>query len=123
MSIIENDIMDGILNDKEKLPVYETLLEITEKSIELIKEKPQSETNNKLIKMRERTRTNYLDVIQQTKERIELKELKENIKTAIDKINEVLNGLNYREIKTILNSVNTLVESRLQNVNLNLQNQ
>ncbi|WP_431137642.1 hypothetical protein [Psychroserpens mesophilus] len=123
MSIIEDDIMDGILNDKEKLPVYETLLEITEKSIELIKEKPQSETNNKLIKMRERTRTNYLDVIQQTKERIELKELKENIKTAIDKINEVLNGLNYREIKTILNSVNTLVESRLQNVNLNLQNQ
>ena len=123
MSIIENDIMDGILNDKEKLPVYETLLEITEKSIELIKEKPQSETNNKLIKMRERTRANYLDVIQQTKERIELKESKESIKTAIDKINEVLNGLNYREIKTILNSVNILVESRLQNVNLNLQNQ
>ena len=71
MSIIEDDIMDGILNDKEKLPIYETLLEITEKSIELIKEKPQSETNNKLIKMRERMRTNYLDVIQQTKERLE----------------------------------------------------
>lgn len=71
MDDIENDIMNGILEEKEKLPVYETLLEITEKQIELLKEKPKSDINTKQIKLREKIREQYLDVIQQTKERIE----------------------------------------------------
>lgn len=70
MDNIEDDIMNGILEEKEKLPVYKTLLEITEKQIELLKEKPKSDITTKQIKMREIMRTNYLDAIRQTRERI-----------------------------------------------------
>ena len=58
MDNIEDDIMNGILEEKEKLPVYKTLLEITEKQIELLKEKPKSDITTKQIKMREIMRTN-----------------------------------------------------------------
>lgn len=70
MEDIEDEIMDGILDDKEQLGVYEVLLEISQKSLDLYKTYEQNADTEKQIKLKEKIIEHYLDVIQQKKERI-----------------------------------------------------
>ena len=60
--------MDGILNEKEQLKVYEVLLELHIKAVEMLEAQERTESNIKLMKLRQKAIENYLDVIRQKKE-------------------------------------------------------